>query len=99
MDEIATPTITGTFETYTYDFDGSAVNNAGNDLTFGGRTAGDTWEIQNMTLQDIGITSINAESGLPGAVYLYTDFETATYPYDQWGLQIIILNPKEINGK
>lgn len=83
--EIVTPNITGTFQTYTYDFDGVVSGAAGNDLVFGGRTAGDTWEIRNMTLEDIGMTSIDSESGKPGAVYLYTDFEAATYPYDQYG--------------
>ncbi|MEY8020105.1 heparin lyase I family protein [Muriicola sp. SD30] len=83
--EMATPNITGSFETYTYEFDGSLENNKGNDLVFGGRTAGDTWEIQNLVLEDIGNTSVNAESGLPGPVYLFTDFENGTYPYQQWG--------------
>lgn len=85
---ITTQALTGSFVTYQVEWNGANANGnaTGNDLTFGGETIGDTFEIQNMVLEDIGISTINAESGLPASVTFFTDFETATYTYaDQWG--------------
>ena len=85
---IATQALTGSFASYQIEWNGSNSNGnaTGHDLTFGGATSGDTFEIQNMVLEDIGISTVNAESGLPASVSFFTDFETGTYTYtDQWG--------------
>ncbi|MEQ5791394.1 hypothetical protein J4E06_10060 [Muricauda sp. NFXS6] len=89
--------ITGSFTNYSIEFNGATFdgNASGNDLTFGGQTVGDTFEIQNMVLEDIGASTDSAISGLPAQVTFFTDFETATYPYQQWGANGE--NPGEIN--
>ncbi|MEZ2415471.1 heparin lyase I family protein [Muriicola sp. E247] len=85
--EIATPTIASTWTQYSFEWNGqvSGGGASGNDFNLGGREVGDTWEFRNMSLEDIGITTIDSEAGLPGATYLFTDFSSNTYSYEQWG--------------
>lgn len=74
--------ITSNFDTYTLEFNG-AGNPSGNDLVFGGRGAGDVFEIKNVILEDIGAKVVSGEEAkpdLPPQITFYTDFET-----DQWG--------------
>lgn len=76
--------ITGSWATYTAEIDGNAAN-ADNFLTIGGRGVGDTFEIDNFTFEIIGDTSNPNVPGQSAQVVFYTDFEFATYGYDQWG--------------
>lgn len=86
--------ITSTWTTYTVDFDGN-VNNGGNDINIGGRDKGDTFELDNITMEIIGDTSNPRVPGHPAQVTFYADFEFGTYGYNQWGANGA--NPTEIN--
>ena len=86
--------ITNTWTTYTVDFDGNAIN-GGNDINIGGRDVGDTFEVDNMTMEIIGDTTNPRVPGQPAQVTFFTDFEFDTYGYNQWGANGA--NPSEIN--
>ncbi|RPG37294.1 MAG: hypothetical protein CBB72_002780 [Muricauda sp. TMED12] len=89
--------IAGTFTNYSIEFNGATFNGnaSGNDLTFGGDTVGDTFEFQNMVLEDIGASTDPINTGQPAQVTFFTDFEASTYPYEQWGADGE--SPREIN--
>ncbi|WP_421801758.1 hypothetical protein [Flagellimonas sp.] len=86
--------ITSSFVTYTVDFDGNVANHR-NNLVFGGATSGDTFEVQNVTLEIIGDVTNPNVPGEPSQVIFFTDFEPGTYPYQQWGANGA--NPSELN--
>ena len=76
--------ITSSWVTYTVEADGNVANSE-NDIAFGGRNIGDTFEIDNFTMEIIGDTSNPNVPGEPAQVTFYTDFEFSRYGYDQWG--------------